>query len=202
MKKLIIAAALALFGTAQAQAATYDYSFSGNFERWFSGTDSTGTVRGPYTGPFSGNFTYDSDQNAITDWDVTMDFRYNSGTIETINFFEGGDRHRTDLSATRVTFRYSYNFASSPLQNRIRLYLDDSSSWGDTTVTFDYVWGDVDTFTGGRGFVGTSPHNNDTGADPVAIVASAAPVPLPAGLPLAVAGLGALWALGRTRRSA
>lgn len=200
MRSLIgfLAAAFLFATSSSAFAETVRYDFSGNFVESYSGLSSNPTYV-PYTGAFGGTMEYDTVLGTMTSWDVSMDFRYNGGTIETINFVTGGDRQRVDISATAVTFRYSFSWSSNPRQNRIRLYLDDTSNWGDDKVTFDFVWGDQDTLSSGN-FVGTSPHNNTTGRTPVAIVAASA-VPLPAGLPLVLGGLGALYAIGRRKRA-
>lgn len=201
IKTALTAFFVTAFSAGIAAADTLTYSLSGNFERWWGLRT---TERGPYTGSFGGSFTYDTALRDVTAWNMSMDFRYTGGTIETITLTDGPTRASSSISGNVLTMKESYRWSSSPLQNRMRIYLGDLSDWGDTTLTVDLVWGDVDTFTGGRGFVGTSPHNNDTGTAAAGLVASSGPdtptVPLPASLPLMAAGLGGLAVLRRRAR--
>ncbi|MFW2545215.1 hypothetical protein ACN2XU_21520 [Primorskyibacter sp. 2E107] len=190
MKKISIALAALLFSAASSQATILDYSLDGNFVRWWNGTSSTG-VGGAYTGAFGGTFSYDTEAGTISGYDLSMDFRYNSGTVAAIGFDpETGTSPSGTIWGNVATFRWHYNSGSGLIRNRLRLYLDSSVSWGDRILTFARVYGDVDTDTGGRGLVGTSPYNNDTGPA-TASIAAVANVPVPASLPLFGRGAGA-----------
>lgn len=200
---------VALSAAIAANAAT-TYSFDGKFSRYDNGNNQN--PYRPYDGAFGGTFTYDGTlaTPTITEWDVWMDLKLTSGAVVNLEFSDEGNdlvgahRHAADITSSGATFRYSFSWSSSPKQDRLRFYLDDTSNWGDPTVTLDYVWGDRDTFTGGRGFVGTSPHNNTTPPDNTAITltSGSAVVPVPAAVWLFASGLIGLVGLARRKTTA